>query len=48
MTADKSQSGDDVSAKDQEYSAALKKCDALDGDQKQPCIDSAKKQAGEM
>lgn len=48
MTADKSQAGADVSAKDQEYLAGLKKCESLEGDQKQKCIDAAKKKAGEM
>ena len=44
----KSQPGADVSAKDQEYLAALKKCEPLKGDQRQKCIDTARKQAGEM
>lgn len=45
---DKNQPGADVSAKDQEYLAALKKCESLNGDQKQKCVDTAKKTAGEM
>jgi hypothetical protein len=44
----KSQPGGEVSAQEQEYLAALKKCESLEGDQKQECIDAAKKKAGEM
>jgi hypothetical protein len=42
------QPGADLTAKEQEYLAGLKKCETLDGDQKQQCIDAAKKKAGEM
>jgi opacity protein-like surface antigen len=48
MTKNENQAGADVSAKDQEYLAGLKKCESLEGDQKQKCIDAAKKKAGEM
>ena len=35
-------------AKEQELTAALKKCDSLSGTQKQDCIDAAMKKPGEM
>jgi len=34
--------------KDEEYQAALKKCDTLDGDAKTTCTDEAKKKYGQM
>lgn len=33
---------------EEEYSAELKKCDSMQGDMKQQCIDAAKKKAGQM
>jgi Flp pilus assembly protein TadD len=41
------QSGD-VSAKEQEYVAALKKCESLSGSQQTKCIETAKKKLGLM
>jgi len=38
----------DVSAKEQEYSAALKKCETLSSSEKAKCIEAAKKKLGEM
>jgi hypothetical protein len=38
----------DASKKEQEYLAALKKCEPLAGDDKQKCIDAAKKKFGQM
>ena len=34
--------------KDEEYQAALKKCETLDGDAKTTCTDEAKKKFGQM
>lgn len=34
--------------KDEEYQAALKKCETLDGDDKTTCMDEAKKKYGQM
>lgn len=42
------QPGGDVTAREQEYLADIKKCDSLSGDQKKQCISAAKKKAGEM
>jgi len=41
------QSGD-ISAKEQEYLAALKKCESLSGNEKTTCVEKAKKKLGEM
>jgi len=38
----------DASAKEQEYSAALKKCEKLSSSEKAKCIEAAKKKPGEM
>ena len=38
----------DVSAKEQEYLAALTKCESLSGNEKTKCIEAAKKKFGEM
>ncbi len=38
----------DTSAKEQEYLAALKKCESLSGNEKTTCIEKAKKKFGEM
>ena len=38
----------DVSQREQEYLAALKKCEPLAGGEKQKCIDAAKKRFGQM
>ena len=40
--------GGDVSAKEQEYLAALKKCEALSATQQTKCIEAAKKKFGQM
>jgi hypothetical protein len=40
--------GGDVSAKEQEYLAALKKCESLSGSQQTKCIEAAKKKFGQM
>jgi hypothetical protein len=48
MTKSENQPGSDISAKEQDYLAALKKCESLSGDQKQQCVDAAKKKSGEM
>lgn len=42
------QTGGDVTAKEKEYLAQIKKCDPLSGDQKKQCITAAKKKAGQM
>lgn len=42
------QPGGQVSAKEQEYLADLKKCDSMTGAQKNTCMDSAKKKHGQM
>jgi len=38
----------DDAKKQEEYQAALKKCDPLTGAEKQKCIDTAKKKHGQM
>jgi len=38
----------DQEKQQQEYQAALKKCDSLPAAEKQPCIDAAKKKHGQM
>lgn len=38
----------DITEREQEYLAALKKCDSLSGDQKTKCIDAARKKFGQM
>jgi hypothetical protein len=40
--------GGDVSAKEQEYLAALKKCESLSGSEQTKCIEAAKKKYGLM
>jgi hypothetical protein len=40
--------GATASKSEQEYLAALKKCEPLTGAEKQKCIDTAKKKAGQM
>jgi hypothetical protein len=45
MTADKATKPEDVS---EAYTAALKKCDALNGAQKEACEKKAKKDQGKM
>ena len=48
VTESQNQPGAAVSAKEQEYLAALKKCESLTGEKRQKCIDAAKKKAGDM
>ena len=45
---DDAQAGAAVSAKEQAYLAGLKKCETLQGNEKEQCIDAARKKAGEM
>jgi hypothetical protein len=47
FAADDTQSNDPAQ-REQEYVAALKKCDPLTGADKQKCIDAAKKKFGQM
>jgi hypothetical protein len=47
FAADDTQSNDPAQ-REQEYIAALKKCDPLTGADKQKCIDAAKKKFGQM
>lgn len=42
------QTAPDQAKQDQEYMAALKKCDAMKGGEKQKCIDSAQRKFGRM
>jgi hypothetical protein len=42
------QPGGDVSAREREYLADIKKCDSLSGDQMRQCVDAAKKKHGQM
>ena len=39
---------DDAAKKEQEYQAALKKCDEMSGAEKEKCIEDAKKKHGQM
>ena len=48
MGRDPNQAGGDVTAKEKEYLAQIKKCDQMSGDQKKQCITAAKKKAGQM
>jgi len=48
VVVDDAQAGAAVSAKEQEYLAALKKCESLDEQQRQQCVDAARKKAGQM
>lgn len=48
MGRDPNQAGGDVTAKEKEYLAEIKKCDPLSGDQKKQCITAAKKKAGQL
>ena len=45
---DGAQSGAEITAKDRLYLGALKKCEPLQGGQRQACIDAARKKAGLM
>ena len=45
---DGAQSGAEITAKDRIYLGALKKCEPLQGSQRQACIDAARKKAGQM
>lgn len=42
------QPGGQVTAKEQEYLADIKKCDSMTGAQKKTCVDAAKKRHGQM
>jgi hypothetical protein len=42
------QPGGDVTAKEKEYLAEIKKCESLTGEQKTQCTAAAKKKAGQM
>ncbi len=46
--SDGAQSGAEMTARDRVYLGALKKCEPLQGTQRQACIDAARKKAGEM
>lgn len=48
MGRDPNQAGGDVTAKEKEYLAQIKKCDTMSGDQKKKCVTAAKKKAGQM
>jgi hypothetical protein len=45
---DGAQSGAEITAKDRVYLGALKKCEPLQGTERQACIDAARKKAGQM
>jgi hypothetical protein len=45
---DDAQAGAAVSAKEQEYLSGLKKCESLGGQQREQCVDAARKKAGQM
>lgn len=47
-SAQQGQGGGDATQREQEYLAALKKCDPLAGAEKQKCVDAAKKKYGQM
>ena len=46
--ADPAAAGATASQRDQEYQAALKKCEPLTGAEKTKCVDAAKKKSGQM
>lgn len=46
--SDGAQSGAEMTARDRVYLGALKKCEPLQGTERQACIDAARKKAGEM
>jgi hypothetical protein len=46
--AQSEQQSQDQTQREQEYVAALKKCEPLNGADKQKCIDAAKKKFGQM
>ena len=48
VIVDDTQAGAAVSAREQEYLASLKKCESLNGQQRQQCVDAARKKAGNM
>jgi len=48
MGRNPNQPGGEVTAKEKEYLADIKKCDSLTGDQKKQCVSAAKKKAGQM
>lgn len=45
---DGAQSGAEITAQDRVYLGALKKCEPLQGTERQSCIDAARKKAGQM
>ncbi len=45
---DEAQGGAAVSAREQQYLAGLKKCESLEGSQRDQCVEAARKKAGEM
>ena len=45
---DDAQAGAAVSAKEQEYLASLKKCESLNGQQREQCVEAARRKSGEM
>jgi hypothetical protein len=45
---DDAQAGAAVSAKEQEYLAGLKKCESLNGQEREKCVAAARKKAGQM
>jgi len=48
FAADESQQSNDPSQREQEYVAALKKCEPLTGAERQKCIELTKKKFGQM
>jgi hypothetical protein len=48
VVVDDAQAGAAVSAKEQEYLVALKKCESLNAQQREQCVDAARKKAGQM
>jgi hypothetical protein len=48
VVMDGAQAGAAVSAKEQEYLASLKKCESLNGQQREQCVGAARKKAGQM
>jgi hypothetical protein len=45
---DGAQSGAEMTAKDRVYLGALKRCEPLQGNERQTCIEAARKKAGQM
>jgi hypothetical protein len=45
---DGAQSGAEMTAKDRVYLSALKRCEPLEGTERQACIEAARKKAGQM